>query len=109
MTKKHKGFIKALQILPELQSAKCKKSVRQLQTCMLQIDRYYPYADEILYKRLVRKTLFLQNSVSDMEIIKALRKIQGDYHRKQNQQEREQLADFYSGAADSWCGVEFEY
>ncbi len=109
MKKKLKIFFSELQNLPELQSAKCKKSVNQLKTFMVQIDKHWPYADDILYKRLIRKLLFLQGLISNQTMLNSLRKIQGDYHRKQNQQEREQETDFRSAASDSWCGVEFEY
>lgn len=110
MKKKHNDLFKVLQADVDLKSDKCKKAINQLRTYKVQIDKNYPYADEKMYKNMIRKLLFLQQMIKNPELVKTLRCMQGEYHRKLNAQEAEQLADFHFACyGDGWCGVEYEY
>ncbi len=109
MKKKHNDFFKLLQLDSGLQSDKCKKAISQLRSYKEQIDRDWAYADKKNYKNMTKKLLFLQQNVSSPELVKALRCMQGEYHKKFNHQDAQQRDDFRSGASDSWCGVEYEY
>ncbi|MBR1715958.1 MAG: hypothetical protein IJ717_13610 [Treponema sp.] len=107
--KKLKKNFAALQAASDFQSVKCKKAINQLRSYIAQIEKHFPYADEELYKKVTRKCVYLQRFTATPAILSVLRTMQGTYHRKAIQQEREQYSDFQSGSEDSWCGVEFEY
>lgn len=105
MKKKHNDFFKFLQADVELQSENCKKAINQLRTYKVQIDKDWPYADKKLYKNMTKKMLFLQQIVSNSIIVKNLRCMQSEYHRKFNQQQKIQWAEMYT----DYDGDEFEY
>lgn len=84
MKGKLKKILNSLEASPEIKEKKCVKQVRQLRSAFADFETDYGLRIDTLKKRITKLCLYLQDKVSDPELINGLRTIQSECYKLYN-------------------------